>query len=89
MKTARAFISWLLSPLLAVLAIFGVLYEKHRFARRFTLHWSQALITYSVWKFWQNLSHMGEWQSAIIVAIIGLQTISIGLYQWDAAREDK
>lgn len=70
-----------------VLAWLGKMYEQHKFARRFTLHWSQFLITYSVLKFWEFHAAMGEWQSTIILAIIGLQTISIGLYQWDAARD--
>jgi predicted membrane channel-forming protein YqfA (hemolysin III family) len=92
MKTARQVIGWLLAPLVALLALLGRLYEEYKFARRFTLHWSQALITFNVVMVWANLHVIKDMKTAeqffvYLGAINLLLGISIGLYQWDAARD--
>lgn len=89
MTTARQALIWILAPLIALMGLISKMYEQHKFARRFTLHWSQALITYCVWKFWQNLNALHDQHMMYLGGITALLTISIGLYQWDAAREGK
>ena len=89
MTTARRVLNWVLAPLLALLALVHRLYEEYRFARRFTLHWSQALITFNVWMFWQYLDKLKDGHMAFLAGITALLTVAIGLYQWDAARDGK
>lgn len=89
MKSARAMVRWLFALPLALLALVHRLYENYKFARRFTLHWSQALITFNVWMFWQHLDKLKDSHMAFLGGISALLGIAIGLYQWDAAREDK
>lgn len=86
MKTAKAFMEWLLAPLIALCNLIGKLYEDNQLARRITLHWSQALVTYCVYKFWQNPTQLNEPALIYLGGITALFTASIGLYQWDAAR---
>jgi len=89
MKTAKAIVNWLFAPLIAFCAVIGRLYEEHKLARRITLHWSQLLVTYCVYKFWQNPQLLNDAALIYLGGITALFTASIGLYQWDAARETK
>lgn len=95
MKTAKAIVAWCLAPLVALLDLINRLYEKHKFARRFTLHWSQVLITCNVAMFWllcwfrpETLSKLAVHHMVYLGGITGLLAVCIGLYQWDAARDD-
>jgi hypothetical protein len=86
-QKAAAFIAWVLSPVIALFNLFGTLYEQYKFARRFTLHWSQGLITYNVLMFWRHLEALKDPHMIFLGGITALLGVSIGLYQWDAARE--
>lgn len=63
------------------------LFNEHKFARRFTLFWAMALITYSVWEFFHQYGAANQSHATVIVAIIGLLTVAIGLYQWDRMQD--
>jgi hypothetical protein len=50
---------------------------------RFTLFWAMAVITFTVWRFFKQIADIQASQATVIVAIIGLLSIAINLYQRD------
>ena len=45
----------------------STLYTKHKFARRFVLHWSQAIVTFIVWMTYVKFDQIERPQATVIV----------------------
>jgi len=64
------------------------LYNDHKFARRFMLHWSQAVVTFIVWMTYVKFDQIENAQATVIIALITVFELSIGFYQWNRQRDD-
>lgn len=65
------------------------LFNKHKLVRRLLLAWAVWLITTVVLAF---IDHMGSIQTAdatVIVAVIGILTTVLALYQHTRAKDDR
>jgi hypothetical protein len=58
------------------------------FARRFTLHWSQALVTFIVVMTFAKFDQIETPQATVIISIISIFELSVGFYQWNR-QDDK
>jgi hypothetical protein len=67
----------------------NALFEKYKFARRSALYWAMGLITYSVLRFFDLIEKVGAPQASVIVAIIGLLSVVIGLYNKHRSQDEQ
>jgi len=62
------------------------LFNQYKFMRRFMLFWIVVLLTFVTYRvFWQTEGEL----SSEYMALTGLLTIVVGLYQWLREREDR
>lgn len=66
------------------------LIEQHKLVRRLTLAWACVLITLVVLRVTtpEALPHVTAAVASVVVAVIGILTTVIGLYQWHRHRDD-
>jgi|TARA_R110000796_G_C14544536_1_gene433265 hypothetical protein len=65
----------------------STLYTKHKFARRFVLHWSQAIVTFIVWMTYVKFDQIERPQATVIVALITVFELSIVFYNWNRQKD--
>jgi uncharacterized membrane protein HdeD (DUF308 family) len=62
------------------------LFNEHKLVRRLLLLWVVWFITKTIDQFFALPEH-AEHTASVVIAVVGLLTIVIGLYQWDRARD--
>jgi len=65
------------------------LFEKHKLVRRIALLWAMSLITYATHAMFADISEITAPAVSAYVAVTGLLTAVIGLYQWQRHADDK
>ena len=56
------------------------LFRKHKFMRRSCMYWAMAMASISI-------LNPSNYSDAKFAAVVGLVSVSIGLYQWDKKLE--
>lgn len=64
------------------------LFNKHKFARRFSLFWAMSLITYIAVSYVAKMGSLNAVDGTIILGFIGVLATVIGFYQWHRSKDD-
>ena len=70
----------------SVFNLISVIFEDHKFARRFMFFWAIWMVT-DVYFWFKDLSVISDNQRFIILGVFGFLSLMIGFYQWSRGRD--
>lgn len=65
------------------------LFNKHKLVRRLLLLWAVGLITYVINAYVEKMGQVQPVDGTIIIAVIGILTTVLGVYQFHRHQEDR